>query len=334
MIKYFPNRLKVPYRYILQRLEMQKRLPSVFGFEMTTRCNSLCPMCVRREVKNIENHELEFSILQKVVMEVKDWQQKKVLFNLTGLSEPTLYPYLVDAVSYIKQQIPYARVKIITNGISLVHGLSRRLIRLGLDQIMVSLNAVDRNDYISLCGVNEYETVTKNIKAFLDNRESQGLNSPTLDINLKMHEGNREVIPDTISYWKSLISNHDVVSISDILPIREGFNVLTCRSPTERYPCGHLWGEVKLDVHGNIYPCDGKVMDYRFRERSELYLGNISNLTIEDAYLSAKVSDLRRKHLDGETESLPTCAQCPVWSIFPNVWMNNKILPFLKQKWL
>ena len=119
---------------------MTKTLPSVFGFEMTTKCNSQCPMCARREIKNIPQYDMEFQILEKVIMEVKDWYQESTLFNLTGLSEPTLYPKLVDAVALIKNHMPQAKVKIITNAIDLNENLSARLIKAGLDQIMISLN--------------------------------------------------------------------------------------------------------------------------------------------------------------------------------------------------
>lgn len=315
---------------------MTKALPSVFGFEMTTRCNSQCPMCARREVENIPNHDMELSILKKVVREVKDWHQNKTLFNLTGLSEPTLYPSLLDAVHFIKNNIPHAKVKIITNAISLHNNLSKRLIQVGLDQIMISLNGVDKNDYMRLNGVDQYDNVKRNIEGLIKNRANENTIHPTININFKIHERNIRDIPHAHSHWSNILLKSDTISTSEILPLTEGGNI-SCSwnaARNKRYPCAHLWGEVKLDVSGNIYPCDGKVMDYNFREKSELFLGNINETTIKNAYLSQKVSWFRKNHLQNDIKSLPTCAQCPIWSIFPNVWIANRFLPFLKRKWL
>lgn len=330
------NYIKQVYGLLKNRYQMTKTLPSVFGFEMTTKCNSQCPMCARREIENIPLYDMEFQILEKVIMEVKDWYQGRTLFNLTGLSEPILYPNLVDAVILIKNHIPQAKVKIITNAIDLNENLSTRLIKAGLDQITISLNGVNEVDYLRLNGVDEYENVLSNIGSLIRNRANGNTAHPILNINLKIHEGNIDAIPQARLYWSKIISKSDVISISEILPLTKSgdTNFFLNSTMTNRYPCRHLWGEVKLDVKGNLYPCDGKVMDYNFREKSELFLGNINETTINNAYLSQKVSWFRKKHLQNDIQSLPTCAQCPIWSIFPNVWIANGLLPLLKRKWL
>ena len=293
-------------------------------------------MCARREVQNIPQDDMEFHILEKIIMEVKDWHQGKTVFNLTGLSEPTLYPKLVDAVSAIKRYIPNAKVKIITNAIDLNENLSKKLIREQLDQITISLNGVNRHDYLKLNGVDEYDNVKNNIELLIKNRIKQNTTYPILNINYKIHKGNIEAIPEARILWSNVILKSDVITISDILPLTKSHNnnFSLNYNIKQRYPCRHLWGEVKLDVHGNIYPCDGKVMDYNFREKSELFLGNINQTTIKNAYLSQKVSWYRKKHLQNDMKSLPTCVQCPIWSIFPNVWIKNRFMALFQRKWL
>jgi sulfatase maturation enzyme AslB (radical SAM superfamily) len=262
------NYIRLIFRIIQNRYQMTKTLPTVFGFEMTTRCNSQCPMCARREVQNIPGYDMEFSILEKVILEVKNWQKERTLFNLTGLSEPTLYPKLVDAVNIIKIHMPQAKVKIITNGIALNEHLSKQLVRAGLDQIMISLNGVDKVDYLKLNGVDEFENVKENIESLIKNRAKENTIYPLLNLDIKMHEGNIEAIPQARLFWSNIISKSDVIGISNILPLTENNDIELFFDPkiTKRYPCRHLWGEVKLDVKGNLYPCDGKVMDYNFRE--------------------------------------------------------------------
>lgn len=291
-------------------------------------------MCVRRDFQNIVHQDMEFSLLEKTVDEVINWPQKRILFNLTGVSEPTLYPKLVDAVAYINERIPLAKIKMITNGILLTPSLSMSLLKAGLGEIMVSLNGTSQTDYLSICGVDQYETVTANINALIENRHSLKANKLRININIKRHDANRSDIQKMLSHWKPLLGSEDVVSVADILPLRQGNPIQSCWNIPRRYPCAHLWGEVKLDVKGNIYPCDGKVMDFNYRERSELLLGNLHQTSLADTYLSEKVKNFRKVHLSGQFDQLATCKACPVWSIFPNYWIYNKLFPFSRRKWL
>ncbi len=333
MVVLMLDHLKQMYRLVRFRRQMNRDLPSAIGFEMTSRCNALCPMCVRRDCQII-NEDMDFSLLEKTVDEVKTWDHKKILINLTGLSEPTLYPRLIEAVAYVKRHIPESNVRIITNGIALTADLSRDLIQAGLGECMISFNGANREDYLAICGVDAYEKVTENIKALLENRRSLKSTSLCINLNLKKHKGNDSYITSAISYWKSLLGPGDIVSISNILPIRGDQPISGCSNTSIRYPCAHLWGEIKLDIHGNIYPCDGKVMDYLYREKSELLLGNVRNTSLREAYLSGRVHDIRKTHLRGAFDSLPTCLSCPSWSRFPNYWMYNHLFPFLRRMWL
>lgn len=326
------NNLKQAYRLLRFRINMSRNLPSAIGFEMTTRCNALCPMCVRRDYQ-IVNEDMDFHILEKTIDEVTKWHHKNILFNLTGLSEPTLYPRLVESVVYVKSHLPESRVRIITNGIALTSGLSKDLIQVGLDEFIISLNGTSRDDYLALCGVDTYETVTENIKALLTNRRLLSSNSLAINLNFKRHEANSSSIQTAISYWERLLGPQDCISVSDILPFR-GRQTISMYNNISRYPCAHLWGEVKLDVKGNIYPCDGKVMDFNYREKSELLLGNIHTVSIENAYLSEKVKNFRRIHLSGQLDDLPTCKVCPGWYTLPNYWIRNNLFKFSRKLWI
>jgi len=290
-------------------------------------------MCVRRDGHHIPDSHLDFSLLEKSIAEIKNWPHKSYLINLTGLSEPTLYPRLVESVVYVKTHLPYCRVRVITNGISLTPEISRGLILAGLDELIISLNGVNNEDYRNLCGIDAYETVSHHINKILELRGLLKGTSLRLNLNLKKHEGNCLLIQERISYWRSLLGEQDVVSVLNVLPMRGSGPVLACADHPVRYPCAHLWGEIKLDIDGNIYPCDGKVMDYNCREKSELILGNIRSMAILAAYRSDQIRRLRMIHLAGEFKKIPTCLACASWSIFPNYWLQNRMIPLLKGKW-
>ena len=330
--------MKKSVRFLCQRITMLERFPSSIGFEMTTKCNLKCRMCARQDMEYIEPKDLDFYIIEKVVDEVSSLGKKKILFNLAGLSEPLLYPRLPEAVKYIKERMPQATVKTITNGILLRGELAVQLIQNGLDFITISLNAGSRESYKWLSGADMYDVVVENTLDFLRLRRELGTNKPVINIDLKLTDQTRDEIDSAKSFWRKQLLPMDVITVRNIYTFRELADIKeldsSCHKKTERYPCLMLWNTIKLDIDGNVYPCDGKVMHYSYRTKSELWLGNIYSNSLVELYLSNKMRNIRNAHLRGDYSSLPTCDSCDAYRDCHNFWIRNWCFPFIKRKWL
>jgi len=335
--KILPVRLKKLLIPLYRRHTILQKIPSSIGFEVTTKCNSLCIMCARREMDYIENRDMDFSILSKVVDEMLALGKRNLNFYLTGLSEPLLYGKLPDAVSYVKGKLPYSRVNTITNGIALNDDLSKQLIQNGLDHIMVSLNAGSRETYKWLCGVDRYAQVVDNILKFLAIRDSLNQSSPTVEINLKITDATRNEIAPAIEFWKNRLLPTDSITTLEILRFRDKLAVKELDSQhreSDRYPCFQLWSSIKLDIDGNIYPCCGKVLHPDYRAKSELCLGNIYETSLHEVYAGEKIKHIRNLHLKDKIAELPTCLKCDAYKKDDNVWLENKYFGFIGRRWI
>ena len=332
-----PEFMKKSLRFLSQRKAMLSKFPSSFGFEVTTKCNLTCRMCARQDMEYIEPKELDFYIIEKVVDEVSSIGKKKALFNLAGLSEPLLYTRLSEAVKHIKEKMPQATVKTITNGTLLGGELAAKLIQSGLDFITISLNAGSRESYEWLSGADRYNMVVENIINFLKIRREMGTNKPSVNIDLKITDRTRDEIISAKSFWLKQIFPTDTVTTRNIFKFRELIDIKELDSyqkKTEIYPCLMLWVTTKLDIDGNVYPCDGKVMHYGYRSKSELCLGNIYDSSLTELYLSKKIRDIRNFHLKDDFKMLPTCAGCDAYRVCGNFWARNLWFPFINRKWL
>ncbi len=292
--------------------------PLTIGFEVTTKCNSRCIMCVRREAHSIEDKNIDFSIIDKVAGEALLFQKRSLIFNLSGVGEPLLYEQLPETIDHLKQKVPHSRIFIITNGIALNSGLSGRLIQGGLDFICVSLNTGSKETYKWLCGVDRYDQVLDNILAFLTLRNRLNRTSPNLAITLKITDVTRNEITPALKWWKDRLSITDNIVTQEIFSLRDTLTAemldSQCRKP-ERYPCRQLWKDIRLDIDGNIYPCCGKALHPDYRAKSELCLGNIHKTSLYKAYAGKRIREIRRLHLKDRIEKLPTCLKCDAYKL-------------------
>jgi radical SAM protein with 4Fe4S-binding SPASM domain len=294
-------------------------------------------MCARQDMAFIEPKNLDFSIIEKVVNEVASLPKKKTFFNLAGLSEPLLYPNLVKAVKYIKQKVLHATVKTITNGILLEGDLAVQLIKNGLDFITISLNAGSAQSYKWLTETDKYDLVVNNIINFIYLRQQIGMDSPVINIDLKITDRTRDEIESAKIFWSNKLLPTDTVTARQILEFRDllGINAFDSqRNKEERYPCLMLWSTIKLDIDGNVYPCDGKVMHYDYRSKSELCLGNIHKNSLIELYAYKTIAKIRDNHLKNNYTSLFTCSRCDAYVDCGNFWIRNRYFPFIMRKWL
>jgi radical SAM protein with 4Fe4S-binding SPASM domain len=333
----FPEYVRRSLRFLRQRKHMLASFPSSFGFEVTTKCNLKCKMCARQDMGFIEPKDLDFFVIEKVVNEVASLPKRKALLNLAGLSEPLLYPNLVKAVKYIKQKVPHATVKTITNGIVLRGDLAVQLINDGLDFITISLNTGSAESYRWLTETDKYDQVVDNILNFIRLRRELHTSSPAINIDLKITDRTRDEIESTKTFWLEKLLPTDTVTTRRLFEFRDLIDVKDLdqlKNTTERYPCLMLWSTIKLDIDGNVYPCDGKVMHYGYRSKSELCLGNIYESSLIELYVNKSLRDIRNKHLKDDYTSLPTCTRCDAYEDCGNFWMRNKYFPFTWRKWL
>ncbi len=130
-------------------------------------CNAKCKMCWLRHLDQKELQAAKKSELQSVLT-LQDYER---LFETTppglkyvelvGGAEPLVHPQIAELMRLIRSKGLTGHL--VSNGISLTEELARSMIDLKWNQIRISINAGDRQSYKSICGVDRFDTVRKNL---------------------------------------------------------------------------------------------------------------------------------------------------------------------------
>lgn len=167
---------------------------------ITNDCNNDCCFCsVPKGKKYLTFQEIK----KKVDFYIAEQFDQ---FTLTG-GEPLLHPELFSAIKYIKSKNKDCRV--VTNGTNLDANAISKLVRLKLDDVIVSLHTLDAAKAKEISNNDEYDLgkVLKNIKAI--HRSSIFLN-----INITLTGMNYKELPDLARYISHNFQGMNTVTIN------------------------------------------------------------------------------------------------------------------------
>ena len=125
--------------------------PREVYIEPTNRCNELCQTCPRTFVEREPEADLDLDRFVRVLDQFPGVER----VVLHGLGEPLLARELPEMVAEAHRR--GARVLFNTNALALHRRLAEQLVRAGLDELRVSMDAADRETYRAIRGVDGYE---------------------------------------------------------------------------------------------------------------------------------------------------------------------------------
>ena len=174
---------------------VRRGFPYFGSLEVTRRCNSRCSFCpIGNEKKEIKEGEVGTEAMKRVLSQFSDINIIAVSF-LGG--EPFLRRDVCELAEYGRDQGLIIQVS--TNGLNLGPMIDRATE--AFDVIVFSLDAVDRELYREIRGVDRFDTVVDNIKAAQDLSEKNECN---ILINTVVCSKNLDQIPDVIRLTKEL----------------------------------------------------------------------------------------------------------------------------------
>ena len=149
-----------------------QRPPVCLYLETTNRCNLLCTTCPRTYVELEPPADMSWELFTTIVDQVPDLQRAV----LHGVGEPMLVKNLPKMVRYLKDRGVYVLFN--TNGTVLNARNGRAMIDAGLDELRVSLDASNAKSYIEVRGLDFFDRILKNVKAFRELQERGGHAKP------------------------------------------------------------------------------------------------------------------------------------------------------------
>src|SRR6266852_8858875 len=146
--------------------------PVCLYLEVTNRCNLLCTTCPRTFEDLEPPADMSWELFSSLVDQVPDLGRAV----LHGVGEPMMVSDLPRMVRHLKSR--GVHVLFNTNGTLLDEKRGRELIEAGLDELRVSLDAAEPRAFKLVRGVDAFERVAANVKAFTALQRGLGAELP------------------------------------------------------------------------------------------------------------------------------------------------------------
>lgn len=267
--------------------------PLFLDVDITDMCNLRCPFCLR--VSNpelIQNKKMSFDMFQKIIDEGSMNGLYGVKLNIIG--EPLLHPDVCKFVRYAKEK-GLIDVYFNTNAVLLNEKTANSLIDAKLDRLSISFEGYTKDVYERYRVGSDFDLVVNNIKAIQEFKKERHVNYPKIRIQTVLLPELKSDIESYIEFWKD---KADEVGFLDYQPRVEKRSELI-----SDWSCCQLWQRMGILIDGTIISCCHD-------ERKLMQLGNITDVSIHDAWLSKKIHEMRELHKAGKSHLIESCKDC------------------------
>ncbi len=155
------------------------RLPDLrkLYLEPSTVCNLNCRTCIRNVWEDPKTH-MEVEIFHQLMEQTKAFPElRRVVFS--GLGEPLTHPHILEMVRPVRER--GLAVTVGSNGLLLDRAMSRELVTLGVDRLVISLDGVTPETYADVRGA-MMSQVLDNLRGLNEVKSELGSLTPALGI--------------------------------------------------------------------------------------------------------------------------------------------------------
>lgn len=209
------NKINLIKQYLLHVLSYELNYPfsqpTEINFQMTNRCPLRCKMCNIPDNKKDEP-ELEVGTLKRVVDEVVEWNNNEKYVSFVGGEALVRKEDTLEMIKYCNQK--NLHTTLITSGILCDERTCERLLDLGLDRVVFSIDGATVETHNLIRGKEVYEKAIRFLKTMLELRDGK----PKVDMNTvimaqnfrelpNIHEKARKMGVDEVFYQAVVLDN-------------------------------------------------------------------------------------------------------------------------------
>ncbi len=275
------------------------------NYSCNLRC-AMCPLGVPGRELPYGNRLLDKKLYARVIAEGAARGLSAVRLGLTG--EPLLRGDILEFVD-IAREAGLVDVMLITNGLLLTPDISRRLIGAGLTRLQVSLDAVTAETYARLRRGGNYQTVIRNVSAFIEARDRAGVELPLLRVSFVRTAVNAPELPAFEDFWQDRADYVAVQEYADLVGTPESRALIPAdRREVPDFRCPDPFQRLALFVNGDLFGCCSD-------HGREYPWGNAHRDDIGRVWRSRAAEDLRALQARGEWYRHPACRACGLASV-------------------
>ncbi|MDC0152762.1 radical SAM protein [Candidatus Pelagibacter sp.] len=290
----------VIYRYKynqLPKLKIFEDYPPNIQIEPTSICNLRCVMCYQSDKSFSSKSQgfmgyMKFDLLKKVVDEIEG-KIEAVTFASRG--EPTLHPELDKFLKYCEGK--FLGLKLNTNATLLNEKKINMLLSSDLQQLILSIDEKDKENYEKIRVNAKFETIMKNLEMLKTIREKNYQKSK-IRIRISGVKINTSQSAEEMNkFYKEFA---DEIALVNYEPWESSYENPVNEIEEE---CTELYRRMFVWYDGKVNPCD---YDYK----SLLSQWNAKTDTIKSIWNSEYYNKLRDLHRAKERNKIEPCKRC------------------------
>jgi Radical SAM superfamily/Iron-sulfur cluster-binding domain len=284
-------------------MEMTGLFPDFIEMETSSFCNRSCYWCPNHLYPRSKSREyIKPTLFKKIVADLKDirYSEKIALHNY---NEPLLDPHILDHIEMIREELPEAKVVILSNGDFLDRDWFQRLEEKGVHLLRVTFYD----------GMFSREPR----KAIRTHMRKRGLIEPSEDVSDE--------------YGIKLQTLYKSMPVMYFVPDQKMFTsrgglIHDLQRAREKRPCFLPFLSCAIDYEGQMKICCEIYPANALHKRYGI-IGNLSQKDFLSLWLSERMNGLRRNILQ-ESVKNPICIQCHM-----KVRHAYKIKPDVLEEW-
>ena len=289
----------------LKDLQMAESFPRYFEIETVNACNARCIMCTIDEWTGNDSQVMSDELFDKYVDEVAKFSDWIEIICLNRDGEPTLDKTIASKVKKLKD-VGIKKVRFVSNGQNLNEKLSREVLEAGIDEIMFSIDAIEKDVYESIRIKLDFEKVMTNTLNYIKLRDTI---NPSSMVTVRMVElpQNSALKESWLKFWNSKIAPHDKAYS---MAMHNWGNQLGEDEQKVAYyatkACTSPFSSLALHSDGKVGIC---AADYNTKN----YMGDFSKQSIEEIWQGTGFNDVRDAHLSKNRNKYDICRGCDIW---------------------
>jgi radical SAM protein with 4Fe4S-binding SPASM domain len=286
-----------------------KGMPLSITAELTNRCNLQCPECSSGSgLMQRERGFMDIELFNKVMRDLGPYLYN---INLFFQGEPMLHPLFFSFVG----RSSFTHTTVSTNGHFLDEENSERIVRSGLNKLIISLDGIDQDTYSTYRRNGNVNTVITGIRNVSSAKIR--LKSPIkLEIQFLVNRLNESQIPHIRKLAANVkaslkLKSMQIIEKADIqrwLPTKKRFRRYKMKngeyviknSLPDR--CARLWFNPVITWDGKVIPCC-------FDKSAEHIMGDLKTESFRDIWEGPKYRIFRKSILSGR-HMVEMCRNC------------------------
>ena len=289
--------------------------PKYFQIETVRKCNENCIFCPKDKWDNSVPY-MSDKLFEKIAEELKAYSDWITVVDLQRNGEPLLDKNLPEKVLRLKKS-GIKCVNFSTNASLLSEKLAKRLLDAGLDEIMLSIDTINKEKYETMrVGLN-FDKVMNNILTFFDLREKM---KPDMIIRIRgvsffdlNTPEDRNALKEWENFWEPYRKPHDRIYMKRAHNWGNQKNIDGYqKNPDVFHPCILPWSTMHIMSKGLVTICPH---DYN----GKMNIGDVNTNTMKEVWNDKKINNIRNLHKTGKRNDIPLCKQCVTFDLDYNM---------------